>query len=353
MDTPGFNDTYKTDAEVLRELANFLELTYKQNTKLAGIIYLHRITDVRMDGGAMRNLKMFRKLCGDKPMRNVIITSSFWGSISDEIAEAHETELVEKPEFWGDMIAHGARVSRFTGDRRSALDILLSLAGGEPETLQLQRELVDERLPIGETAAGCAVNEELAALETRYREELQRIQEETTEALAERDHELEAILEKERAKMERRLERIHSDQELLRQDRREEIRRLEMEHLVRFDKMQRDYTTMVAQHLRESGADQRQTSQQLAALQGQMAELQVSLQQQQQQQQMTNHGADQSNLPTQSEDGPPHHRRRKMALKIGGNMLTIAASTALSVVHPGAIPVAIGGVIDLISNCTS
>ncbi|KAF3770177.1 hypothetical protein M406DRAFT_354312 [Cryphonectria parasitica EP155] len=273
VDTPGFNDTYKSDAEVLKELANYLELTYKQKTKLAGIVYLHRITDVRMDGGAMRNLKMFRKLCGEKPMRNVVIASTFWGTMSDTISEAHESELISKSEFWGDMISHGARTQRFTGNQRSALDILLSFADHDPETLQLQRELVDERKSIGETEAGCAVNEELLVLEEKYKQELKKIQQEAAEALAERDQEMQEVLEKERAKMERKIERIHTDQELLREDRREEIRRLEMEHLLRFDKMQHDYQVMVEQHLKEAGLGQKETLEQMVHLQEDMAEL--------------------------------------------------------------------------------
>ncbi|KAK0752967.1 hypothetical protein B0T18DRAFT_423602 [Schizothecium vesticola] len=78
VDTPGFSDTYSSDTEILLDLARWLEVTYRQDAKLTGIIYLHRITDVRMDGGVMRNLKMFRKLCGDQPMKNIIITSTFW-----------------------------------------------------------------------------------------------------------------------------------------------------------------------------------------------------------------------------------------------------------------------------------
>lgn len=59
-------------------------------SKLNGSINLHRITDVRMYGGAMRNLKMFRKLCGPDPIKNVVIASTFWGEISDQEADAHE-----------------------------------------------------------------------------------------------------------------------------------------------------------------------------------------------------------------------------------------------------------------------
>lgn len=241
VDTPGFNDTYKSDTEILLDLAKWLEVTYRQNAKLTGIIYLHRITDVRMDGSAMRNLKMFRKLCGDQPMKNVVIASTFWGAIEDDKAVAHEAELMGKDDFWGDMISHGAQVKRFAGTKQSALDILMSFASKATVTLDIQRELVDEDKPLGETAAGNAVNEELHRLEAKYLAELGRIQQETAAALAEKDVQYENILKKERERMEQKLNRLHNDQELLRQERREEIRRIETENQRRFSLLKKEY----------------------------------------------------------------------------------------------------------------
>lgn len=251
VDTPGFNDTFKTDTEVLMELAKWLEVTYKVNSKLSGIIYLHRIMDVRMEGSAMRNLKMFRKLCGDDPLSNVVITSTFWGMLPDETSTAHEKELCETPDFWGDMIEHGAGVSRYLGTRESAIDVLMSFAKKESVVLDIQKELVDQHIPLAGTAAGYAVNEELAMQEKKHTDELKRLQEEVAQALAEKDVKLEQVLKKEREKTEQRLERIHNDQRVWKQERGEEIRRIEMEHEVRRKRHERETDLKIEKQAKE------------------------------------------------------------------------------------------------------
>lgn len=47
-------------------LADWLNRVYQNNVRLAGILYLHRIGDNRLGGTAMKNLRMFKKLCGDE-----------------------------------------------------------------------------------------------------------------------------------------------------------------------------------------------------------------------------------------------------------------------------------------------
>ena len=62
VDTPGYDDTYKSDTDILREIADWLGQVYQNRIKLTGIVYLHRISDVRIGGSGMKNLRMFRKL---------------------------------------------------------------------------------------------------------------------------------------------------------------------------------------------------------------------------------------------------------------------------------------------------
>lgn len=64
IDTPGFDDTDKSDSETLAEVAIWLANSYRSQIRLTGILYLHRITDNRLGGCAMKNLKMFKKMCG-------------------------------------------------------------------------------------------------------------------------------------------------------------------------------------------------------------------------------------------------------------------------------------------------
>ncbi|KAF7424180.1 hypothetical protein PC9H_009483 [Pleurotus ostreatus] len=65
IDTPGFDDTTKSGADILAMITAFLASTYRQGTTLSGVIYIYRISDFRMGGISTRNFKMFRKLCGE------------------------------------------------------------------------------------------------------------------------------------------------------------------------------------------------------------------------------------------------------------------------------------------------
>jgi hypothetical protein len=42
--TPGFDDTNKSNSEILRDLGNWVVRSYPADVKLSGILYLHRIT---------------------------------------------------------------------------------------------------------------------------------------------------------------------------------------------------------------------------------------------------------------------------------------------------------------------
>src|SRR5688572_18581441 len=97
---------------------------YKDGTKLAGIIYIHRISDFRMGGIATRNFKMFRRLCGDSTLKNVIIVTNMWGQVPKEVGEARETELATQDLFFKPVLDSGALMLRHHNTIDSAHDIL-------------------------------------------------------------------------------------------------------------------------------------------------------------------------------------------------------------------------------------
>jgi GTP-binding protein EngB required for normal cell division len=115
VDTPGFDDTNRSDTEVLRELATWLADSYTAKINLSGIIYLHRISDIRMQGSAKKNLYMFKKLCGNNALKNVILGTTMWDKVSETEGTARELELTSTSDFWGWMVSQGSRVYRHTG----------------------------------------------------------------------------------------------------------------------------------------------------------------------------------------------------------------------------------------------
>jgi hypothetical protein len=64
VDTPGFDDTERSDLDILRDVAFWLASVYTKEARLAGIIYLHRISDVRLGGQALENLRCSNSSAG-------------------------------------------------------------------------------------------------------------------------------------------------------------------------------------------------------------------------------------------------------------------------------------------------
>jgi hypothetical protein len=189
IDTPGFDDTNRTDTDVLRDLADFLGATYKKGIKLAGIIYLHAITDNRMRGSQTTNLTLFQELCGTESMSNVVLATTMWDKLTtpDQLnqAIAFEKELHDTPRFWGDMVDEGSRIMRQNDGFRSALEIvnhILSLRHGAIMTIQ--RELIDQKKPLNETRAGEEVQKDLIRERKKHQKEMAQLEDATQKAIA-------------------------------------------------------------------------------------------------------------------------------------------------------------------------
>lgn len=228
VDTPGFNDTHKSETEVLQDIATWLQESYEGDTRLNGIIYLHSLSNVRMEGSALRNLKMFRQLCGKEPLKNVILATTFWSKVAKEDALRREEQLRATPEFWGDMLDRGSTMKRLV-DHNSALDIVGLLVQKPQITLQIQQELVEDQKKLVDTAAGQAVSEELLRLQQKHQQDLERVQQELHEALDERDQEMQDILSQQQKRLDKELDKVQKEQEQLRYDRRAERRKIESE----------------------------------------------------------------------------------------------------------------------------
>jgi len=102
VDTPGFDDTHKSDVEILTMIADWLNTTYKRNIKLSGLLYFHRISDNRMAGTPLKNLRMFQELCGHNALRNIILTTTMWLDVEEELGSVREKELEKKILEWDD-----------------------------------------------------------------------------------------------------------------------------------------------------------------------------------------------------------------------------------------------------------
>ena len=99
VDTPGFDDSTMSNEEVTAKILQWLESSYRNGTRLNGIIYIHDITKLRMQGSAYKNMRLFGKLCGDSALGNVILATSFWDQVSLSVGEARENQLKNSKDF--------------------------------------------------------------------------------------------------------------------------------------------------------------------------------------------------------------------------------------------------------------
>ncbi|KAJ3557230.1 hypothetical protein NM688_g1580 [Phlebia brevispora] len=215
IDTPGFDDTIISETDILNMIALYLSTTYQQGFKLSGIVYMHSISDVRFDGILRRNFNMFRKLCGDDVLQNVVIVTNMWEEVSYECGVARETQLANDDLLFKPALAQGARMLRHYNTVPSARFILSSLLSNVPLALRIQRELVDEGKDIADTDAGRALGSELVALLNKHRAELVQVRKELQEMVRECHARTMRELEESRRDLETRIARAECDRERL------------------------------------------------------------------------------------------------------------------------------------------
>ncbi|KAF8130118.1 hypothetical protein EV363DRAFT_1167944 [Boletus edulis] len=201
VDTPGFDDTYRPDSEILKLIADWLIQKYQDGTtlKIAGILYMHRITDNFMSGSAYKNLQIFSRLCGDLPLHRARLVMSMWDRAKDrEMAAQRETQLTDN--FWRVLIDEGAVARRFYNSSSSAwglVDELLCMVKDFQELL-VQEELVEQRKHLNETEAAKVI---YSRLQKDLAEQKKTLKELAGQAKLQNDPNLAKILQDEHDRM--------------------------------------------------------------------------------------------------------------------------------------------------------
>ena len=209
LDTPGFDDSKRTDTEILTEIARVLSAQYELGVQLKGIIYIHRITDVRYGGTAIKTFEVFKKICGEDALKNVLLVTSRWNEVDATLGADRERQLREK--FWAFMIGRGSNISRFHGDEDSAQVLASQLLCKDPIVLELQRELVDEGKNLDETVAGSFVSGDLDRLKKKYEQELADL-EKLKQELRDSDRKMKRDIQRQMAEEQARLQATYADQ---------------------------------------------------------------------------------------------------------------------------------------------
>jgi septal ring factor EnvC (AmiA/AmiB activator) len=184
-----------------------LGFRYSAGAKLAGVIYIYRISDDKFGGLAVKNFRMFRELCGE--MKNVLLMTNMWGRVTLQQGAAREQQLRDK--YFSAAIEKGAQLCRHSNTPESARTIIREILKNQPVVLKIQRELIEEHKQLGQTGAGAELNREIREVEERYQREIKELEESMRRAKEEKDEESRQELEGERRRMQQDVEQLRKD----------------------------------------------------------------------------------------------------------------------------------------------
>ncbi|KIK57233.1 hypothetical protein GYMLUDRAFT_263288 [Collybiopsis luxurians FD-317 M1] len=189
IDVPGFDDTSKSDIDVLKIISDFLVVEYKAKRLLTGILYFHRITDVRMGGASKRNYTMFQKLCGPEACKNVAIVTTRWDDQDLEVLQSRLNELKTKPTLFKSTLDGGGAIFKHDATSQSAHAILQYLLSPTREAvpLAIQRQMIDEQKELAETDAGEELHRDIMKQMEKHRKEMKELMELMEEAKEDED----------------------------------------------------------------------------------------------------------------------------------------------------------------------
>ena len=155
IDTPGFNDTLRSDGETLQELAYWLIAASEHGFRLSGIVYLHCIANPRFHGSSQQSLDLLKAICGADAFCGVVIATTMWDLMTCDISRANRRQSQLKEKIQEDMLPCGAKLWALSAAEVDAQKVIRHIVRKDIRlTLALQTELVDRGYPLQETQAG-------------------------------------------------------------------------------------------------------------------------------------------------------------------------------------------------------
>ncbi|KIJ29022.1 hypothetical protein M422DRAFT_61876 [Sphaerobolus stellatus SS14] len=206
VDTPGFDDNRPdmTDSKLLKDVTDFLMKWYDTKT-VNGLIYFHRINDIRFGATATRNIRMFSRLCGPRAMKNVVIITTRWDETNHQVAEKTEKELMNS--HFKELIANGATLLRHYNTIVSAQRVIRTILSFPPMAdIKIVTEIKSGR-SLSETEAGQELGSQLAALQAQHEKQMAELRDEYKQARKARDKEQQEELKKMREELQNRIDK--------------------------------------------------------------------------------------------------------------------------------------------------
>ena len=154
---------------------------------------------------------MFRELCGDSTLKNVVLVTNMWDEVSPEDGQYRENQLTSS--FFKPVLNKGAQMVRHLNTTESAHNIIREIIRNHPIVLQIQREVVDEEKDILGTSVGEVVKKEINELIERLQADSEKVQAKLVQALKEEDEVARGELKEEKRKIQALVEKVKKDLE--------------------------------------------------------------------------------------------------------------------------------------------
>jgi hypothetical protein len=166
-------------------------LRYLRKEALAGVIYLHRISDNRFSGSAKRNLKTFQALCGPDYSPRIALVTTHW---AEQGTRRYQQDVIRQETFeqkwWKSLHTRGAMIFTLLDDTpyyaEPILDHILNIRNKENNVL-MQDEVAKDKKKVAKTTAGkeldSGITDRIKHLEGERRELLGKLKTETDKGI--------------------------------------------------------------------------------------------------------------------------------------------------------------------------
>ena len=125
-----------------------------------------------MAGTPLKNLRVFQQLCGDDNLSRIVLTTTMWDEVDEEVGKERLKEL--EGSFWKGMIGRGSTTFCYENTKKSAEDLLLRLVANKRGAVRLQKEM-DRDMELRETGAGQELHSRLDELAAKQTKDLERL----------------------------------------------------------------------------------------------------------------------------------------------------------------------------------
>ncbi|CAL1717179.1 unnamed protein product [Somion occarium] len=167
-----FMENIEDQRGAFEQLSSFLATRFAAGHDFAGIIWQQNISHTRVNGPEREHIALLRYLCGDHALKNLVVATRTCEDIPQEVADAREEELSLGDRIWKPALEQGARLMRDYGATKSAHDIVSALMELSPNTLLIQKQMVEVGLTFPNTTLGLALDSKVNDAADRYHKDL-------------------------------------------------------------------------------------------------------------------------------------------------------------------------------------